>query len=35
MEGEFWFKPKEFGFGATPTSWQDGFWSPCISQSSW
>ena len=22
MEGQFWFKPKTFGYGATPSTWQ-------------
>jgi peptidoglycan/LPS O-acetylase OafA/YrhL len=22
MGGEFWFKPKNYGFGATPITWQ-------------
>jgi hypothetical protein len=22
MDGEFWFKPKAFGYGATPVTWE-------------
>jgi hypothetical protein len=22
MDGEFWFRPKAFGYGATPDSWE-------------